>query len=174
MEVEGDGAERGVGDGFEGGAQAAVDGVDVAVGFDVDLAVEVDGQVGEAVGRRSAGRRGLRGAGREAGVVDFGVAEERAGRAALGGELDSGADGVDVGVVEELVGGRVTGDAAGVGFAGLGGEDGVDRRVAEAVDAAGELEGELGGEGEGGAVGDLEVVREGSPRAPSVAEDCRR
>ena len=164
LKIEGDGAERNIGDGLKGGAQAAVDGVDAGDGFDVNLAVEVKGEVGQALG-----------GGAQVGVAtegpieqrrrDFGVAEQRAGGAILSGKVDFGADADDVGLVELLVGGQGDGDRARVGFAGLGGDEGVDRRVAEAVDAAAQLEGELGGEGQAGAVGDLEVLREAGDRA---------
>src|SRR6202040_2196613 len=134
----------------------AVYRVDVGDRFDVDLAVEVEGEVGEALGGGAkvgvAGQRLV-----EERRGDFGVAEHRAGRAAPGGEIDPGADVPDVSVVEQLVGWQGARNRGGVCFSGCGGDPGVDRRVAKAVHSAGQLQGELGVEGQGAAVGDLEV-----------------
>ena len=97
---------RGVGDRVEAGADAAVLGVDPADQVDVDLAVQGDDQVGQRVGG------GAQVDGAFQGLVEQrregpGVAVDRAlgalgAVAGAGGELDAGADGADVVLVEEL------------------------------------------------------------------------
>src|SRR5258707_72369 len=74
------------------------------------------------------------------------------------GELSFGEDGADVGFVEEVIGGRGEEKGGGVGFPGLGAHEGVNGGVATTANPAAELEAELGGEGKGSAVGDLEVL----------------
>ena len=84
-------------------------------------ALEADHQVGQLVGGRSAGRRCRQR------VVEQrrgrrGLAVDRAGRAGVGGELDPGADPVDVGVVEEGRFRQLDLGAGDVGVAGPGGQ----------------------------------------------------
>ena len=136
------------------------------VGGYVDLAVEGGDEVGELAGAT---------VGAEVDLAFEGLFEQRGfglGEADIGargaafagdvafGELDPGADGPDVGVVDELGGRQGDGSAGdvGVGAAAGIGNDGVHGGVASLLGGAGETHGELGLEGEGGAVDHLEVL----------------
>ena len=79
----------------------ALVGVDPADQGDLDLAVQVGDQVGQLVGGAAQVDRAFDRA-VEQRRRRFGEAVDARRRAGVGGELDPGADGADVGVVEEL------------------------------------------------------------------------
>ena len=173
IEVQGEPGDGGIGDGVEGGAELAVDRFDKADEVDVDLALELGDDIGEfsfaAVGAQID--RAFEGLFKQRGF-GLGEAEQGSRRALIGGELDSGAGALDVGVVEELGVGKGDRDAGDVGVgSALGvGEFCVKRRVTGVIGGTGDASGELGGEGEGAAVGDLVVDARGGDARPG----CRR
>ena len=150
VEAQVEPGDRCVGDRLEGGAQTAADRFDLAVEVDVDLAVEGGDEVGEAalVFRRGAQvdraferlfkQRGFRPCG----------ADDRAGRAFVGGELNLRAWVLDVGVVDDLRGGQRHRGGGDVCFTGLGAQVGAQGWVAVVPGRTGELQSELGSEGE--------------------------
>ena len=111
-------ADRDVGDRREGGADAAVfHRLDHAVQLDLDLALEVGEQVGQGVVRGDqvdgAGERIF-----EQRRFGRGVAVDRPRRAFVGGQLDAGADRLDVGLVDQLRARQGQRRAGDVGVAG--------------------------------------------------------
>ena len=150
-----------------------MDRFDEADKVDVDLALELGDDIGElsftAVGAQIDGT--FEGLFKERGYC-LCETEERSRGALVGGELNPGAGALDVGVVEELgvrKGDRDAGDVC--ARAGLGeGQFRLKRRVTGVLGGTGDPGSEIGREGQGGAVGDLEGRRAACDR-PLVAED---
>jgi hypothetical protein len=172
VKVQGELADWSIGDQFERVANSTtLAGVDFADQGDVDLAVEGGDKVGEFVARK----RGTQVDGALEGFFEqrsfgFRVAIDGGGGTLFAkdlafGENRLGADGADVGVVEQLGVGQGYLGGGDVRFAELGGEDRMQGRVLGPPGTAGELEHKLGFERKGSAVGNLEIFAEVGDRA---------
>ena len=102
--------------------------------------LQVGDDVGELVGGGAQVDRAFQGLCRAGGFLPSRSRSPRR-RAVVGGELDSGAGILDVGVIDQLGGGRVTEVCGDVGVTGIGGQGRVQGGVAGPLGRSGEPEG---------------------------------